>query len=324
MGFHAQWRISAAFLPQFRGMFLSCSSILNLWITLCADRIGKSTAKSLATQRSSVSSSARSPSRLPSSAPSSRSTLRKSASATTVALPLPIGNARRIPPADLAGAGERAGRDRKDRAARRARAGRVRSRRALERNPQCASNPVSAKEGGGRSLSPSGRLLGHSSLGSASSSTLPAAPHPAIEIDQRLGGCASGCASSSIRPCRATRHPCVPIIGTTRSASRARQGLRASALEREFLREDQGRVVSSISAGSLCLRPGEDRDAPRRTSAKRQLHTGEAAAIDRPSTPAPKCGASAHLFLVAGVVHGRLAARRDTQLGERLVGLRRR
>jgi hypothetical protein len=41
MGFRAQWRISAAFLPQFRGMFSRCSSHLNLWITLCRDRIGE-------------------------------------------------------------------------------------------------------------------------------------------------------------------------------------------------------------------------------------------------------------------------------------------
>ena len=40
------------FYLSFAGMFLGCSSFESLWISLCADRIGESIAKSLATQRS--------------------------------------------------------------------------------------------------------------------------------------------------------------------------------------------------------------------------------------------------------------------------------
>ena len=46
---------------------------------------------------------------------------------------------------------------------------------------------MSAKSGGGRSRSPSVRLLSHLSMGSASSTTLPAAPHPRVELDQHFG-----------------------------------------------------------------------------------------------------------------------------------------
>ena len=48
-----------------------------------------------------------------------------------------------------------------------------RSSGASSRSPQCRSNPVSANAGGGRSGSPSGRSLGHSSIGSASSRSRP-------------------------------------------------------------------------------------------------------------------------------------------------------
>ena len=62
-----------------------------------------------------------------------------------------------------------------------------RPRRPPSRSPQWPSSPVSAKSGGGRRRSPSMRLLSHLSTGSASSTTLPAAAHPRVELDQHLG-----------------------------------------------------------------------------------------------------------------------------------------
>ena len=216
MGFRAQWRISEAFLSHDRGMFLSCSVIRWLWISMCIDRIGESPAKPLATQRSSRSSSAIRASRLDSVGPSSCSTLRKSASATTTARPLPTAQRATKPPLSishepLSVPGETV------------RICRLASSRcfgpvsacAWRVRPQCFSSPVSAKDGGGRSLSPSGRLLGQSSHGSASRSNRPPSRTHRSRSTSASAGCARGCARSRNRPWFNDVESVVPI-GTTR------------------------------------------------------------------------------------------------------------
>ena len=61
------------------------------------------------------------------------------------------------------------------------------------RSPQCCSRPVSMNMGGGRSGSPSGLLLGHSSIGSASRRTRPpASPNYRAQRDPRLAERAVG------------------------------------------------------------------------------------------------------------------------------------
>ncbi len=77
--------------------------------------------------------------------------------------------------------------------------------------PQWFSKPVSAKDGGGRSLSPSGRSLGQSSFGSASSSTRPPSRTQRSRSTSASAGCASGCAISSSRPCSSDAASVVPI-----------------------------------------------------------------------------------------------------------------
>ena len=104
-----------------------------------------------------------------------RSTSRKSASATMVARPCPIRQcATSRSRADVAATPQRPRRSRPGRRSRRAWRAWARARPgASSLRPQWPSRPVSANIGGGRSGSPSGRSLCHSSIGSASSSTRP-------------------------------------------------------------------------------------------------------------------------------------------------------
>ena len=168
MGFDAiSWEFmansgnTAAFWSQVLGMFLTCSCPSPLWISLCA-------AIRPATRMSRGEFSARARPAPPAAhrgcspvGPSRSSTLRKSASATIVAWPLPMrqrATRRSLLIAQVAD--QRSGRGGEDRRGRRAsRCLGPRSSGASSRSPQCLSSPVSAKAGGGRSGSPSGRSL---------------------------------------------------------------------------------------------------------------------------------------------------------------------
>ena len=81
--------------------------------------------------------------------------------------------------------------------------------------PNARASPVSMNIGGGRSGSPSGRLLGHSSIGSASSRTRPPLAHPLIERDQVLGRSGRADAPSAAAGPSPDLAGSVTLIGTT-------------------------------------------------------------------------------------------------------------
>ena len=281
-------------------------------------------AKSLATQRSSCGEFGEARRRdCARSVRRAASTLRKSASAMTVALPLPDRAAR-------------------DEAARRRSSHRPRATRATQSgstppadlawdpvssgassvSPQCASKPVSAKDGGGRSLSPSGRLLGHSSRGSASRSSAAALAHPAVEIDRapRPAAPADAPSAAAALPRATARRSCRSEPPGSGSPARSRPSTRR--LERELFGEDRMAGSSAASAPARSQRGRGCRPAPRhRTERERRRAAISSSATSRRESGSRRVAAHRVLFLSLALFGGRVAARRDAELGERLVRL---
>ena len=242
-----------------------CGSVPRLfWLVSPVDksvtsRIDRITARARQARRAA-------PSRLSSARPSSRSTSRSRRRRRSSPGPCRCGNARRSRSrADRAAADSEPGETVDDRLAAELRAPAARARRAHRAAaPNGRAGPVSANIGGGRSGSPSGRSLGHSSIGSASSSTRPPPPHPVVERDQILGRLRRGCAISSSRPLAssaglgdADRHDAIARLQRRAApASRCRSSEKSSP-------NTSGRLVSSSSVGRW------PRPRPRATSARR-------------------------------------------------------
>ena len=245
-----------------------------------------------------------------------------------------IGDHRRLAPPDRAARHQSLGDDRaaaatrqpprrgrQDRAAigrDRRRARRAPAHRASVPNGQaapCRRNRAAAAAG-----RPAAALLCHSSLGSASSSNSPPAAHPAIEFDQHLGRLRArmrhqqqrlAVQAGAHRQSRSERH-C--------SAARSRLSAADPPPEIENCSANSnGRLVSSASVGRSA---GARGPAPARapcpictaTAApptSNSAATSASAALHQPR----RCAARA----LAGIV-GRLA-RRNAQLGQRIVGL---
>ena len=184
-------------------------------------------------------------------APSTPRSSRKSASAMIVARPLPMAQRATSPSAST---GQRptsrpgeANRMRRP-ATLRSTGPRSPARRAAA--PNAPSSPVSANPGGGRSGSPSGRSLCHSSIGSASSSRRPSPAHPFVELDQSSRPAGHWDARRAAASRRAgCRHR--PAISAARgSASRAGSSAADPLSPRpNFSPKTIGRLVRSISVG---------------------------------------------------------------------------
>ena len=186
--------------------------------------------------------------------------------------------------------------------------------------PSAASNPVSAKAGGGLSLSPSGRSLGHSSRGSARRMTRPPPRTQLVEVDERLRGLRKRMGKQQqarlLQRCGIRRGDRDHAVALFDCAER----LGPALLKREALGENQRQCGQQHQRRPLRLRSRTDPVVPpspdereRGRSRKQQRHRGN------DQIAAPKSGAWSRLFFAA-VVRRRLAAGSDAQLRKRLVG----
>ena len=193
-----------------------------------------------------------------------------------------------------------------------------RSSGASSRRPQWARRPVSANIGGGRNGSPSGRSLGHSSIGSASRSTRPPRAHPLVERNQILG-----------RLGERLRHQQQPALCELRRVGDADRHhpiaflqrlhrRRAVLLKREIVAEHQRQAGEQKQAGrSLAAAAGAAPAIADGVAASASAATSDARSQQKKRAPAR----AGHFFVRAVVVRRLGRAGRHTDLGERLARL---
>ena len=170
--------------------------------------------------------------------------------------------------------------------------------------------------GGGRSGSPSGRLLGHSSIGSASSSRRPPRRTHRSSATRSSAGCASGCAISRSLPFASSA-----VGDADRNDAIARlerfQGRRTAALQREILAEHQRQARQQQQCRPLLL-PAAAGSGARSASASRATAAATAPSATMQSANSARRARAAHFFVAAAVVCRVGRARRNAELGQRL------
>ena len=276
----AKWRNIRGFLSAISWrLFLSCSRWISLWISLWAARLGKP-----AESASQAASSAISRSRLPVGRRSA-STLRKSASAMTVALPLPIRQRATI-------RDRRSCSRRRRSSARRGGLHRPAAKRRLRRpallgriEPQA---PMPQQAGVGESRRRAQRIAERPARSASRASDRRAArsrPPPrthASSSTSSSAGCARGWAISSSAAARAVALGDVDRLYVVALLER-RQRRRAAAVESEALAQHQRQAGQQEQGGlrTLGRRPGRRSPARQRRQAQQQGRRCRPAALCR-------------------------------------------